>query len=99
MRATTHPVTDPGFITLCIQMAQSTFSDAMPGKAISRTGTPSESVSAVRSPQKPTLLSRLDDWLYRQQVKAREAYLATATDICDLEAKIRHLERGPYYKE
>ena len=99
MRATTHPVTDPGFITLCIQMAQSTFSDVMPGKTTSEAGTPSARGPAIRSAQKPTLLSRLDDWLYRQQVKAREAYLSTATDIFDLEAKIRRLERGLYYKE
>ncbi|MEO8345822.1 MAG: DUF3563 family protein [Betaproteobacteria bacterium] len=99
MRATTHPPSEPGFITLCIQMAQSTFSDVMPSEADSKSNSPPAGAPAGRSAQNPTLFSRLDDCFYRQQLKAREAYLATATDIFDLEARIRHLERGPYFKE
>jgi hypothetical protein len=37
----------------------------------------------------------LSDWLYRQQVKEREAYLAQSTDIFELERRIRHLDRQP----
>jgi len=46
------------------------------------------------------LFERLDDWFWRQQQRAVEAYLAKATDVYDLEARIRALERNaphPYY--
>jgi hypothetical protein len=45
-------------------------------------------------------LERLDHWFWRQQQRAVEAYLAKATDVYDLEARIRALERNvphPYY--
>ena len=61
--------------------------------------------SANRGPAKVLgrprgLLERLDHWFWRQQQRDIEAYLAKATDVCDLEARIRALERGvshPYY--
>lgn len=40
------------------------------------------------------LLARLDRWFWRQAQREREAYLAGAHDICDLEARIRRLERS-----
>jgi hypothetical protein len=46
------------------------------------------------------LLERLDHWFWVQQQREREAYLAKATDVYDLEARIRALERSvphPYY--
>lgn len=89
MRATTHPTIDPGFITLCIKMAQTTFSDVMPPE--------SDAAPASRPHPKPGLLSRLDDWFYRQQLNARESYLAESTDIFDLECRMRDLERRSYY--
>jgi hypothetical protein len=97
MRATTHTATDPGFITLCIQMAQSTFSDVMPSRTDSERTAPNAGGKARVSAKRPSLLSRLDDWFYRQQLHARESYLAQATDIFDLEQRIRYLERRPYY--
>ena len=39
-------------------------------------------------------LGRLDDWFWRQQQRQREAYLAQATDIFDLEERMRRLERS-----
>jgi len=42
-------------------------------------------------------LNAFDNWLYRQQVKQREAYLGESQDIFELEARIRYLERRPYY--
>ena len=38
-------------------------------------------------------LEMLDSWLWRQEVKKREAYLAEAVDLADLEARIRKQER------
>jgi hypothetical protein len=77
---------ESGFINLCIQMAQSTFSDVMPSK------TGDERTKKVRS-----WTSALADWFYRQQVKEREAYLAKSTDIFDLERRLRQLEREPHF--
>ncbi|HEX8012844.1 MAG TPA: DUF3563 family protein [Casimicrobiaceae bacterium] len=42
----------------------------------------------------PSLLERLDRWFWRQQVRDREAYLAGAQDIFELEERMRRLERG-----
>ncbi len=77
---------ESGFINLCIQMAQSTFSDVMPSKT-----------GDVRTKKVRSWTSALADWFYRQQVKEREAYLAKSTDIFDLERRIRQLEREPQF--
>ncbi len=39
------------------------------------------------------LFDRLDHWFWRQEQRRREAYLAQANDIYDLERRMRHLER------
>lgn len=39
-------------------------------------------------------LDRLDNWFWRQRQREREAYLAQATDIFDLEERMRRLERS-----
>ena len=83
--STANPhVTDSGFINLCIQMAQSTFSDVMPSRT-----------TQARTKKVPSWTSMLSDWLYQQQVKEREAYLARSSDIFELERRIRHLDRLP----
>jgi Protein of unknown function (DUF3563) len=86
MRTANPTMTEPGFINLCIQMAQSTFSDVMPSRTLD-----------PRTKKVPSWTSALADWFYRQQVKEREAYLAKSTDIFDLERRIRQLERQPQY--
>jgi len=47
-------------------------------------------------PEEPRrgLLDRLDQWFWRLEQRALEARLATATDIYDLEVRIREIERG-----
>ena len=40
------------------------------------------------------LLDRLDRWFWRQEQKARDAYLAQSRDVFDLERRIAALERG-----
>jgi hypothetical protein len=79
---TVNPTTEPGFINLCIQMAQATFSDVMPSQG-----------AEVRTKKVPSWTSALADWFYRQQVKQREAYLAQSADVFDLERRLRQLER------
>jgi hypothetical protein len=51
---------------------------------------PAKDTSAKRL----TLLQRFDRWLWQQQVREREAYLAQSQDIFELEARIRSLERA-----
>ena len=92
MRVTTPTMTEPGFIALCIQLAQATFSDVMPSKA-----DPKTPAALPRAPKEPDWITALGNWFHRQEVKNREAYLAQSTDIFDLERRIRYLERRPYY--
>jgi len=40
------------------------------------------------------LFANLDRWLWKQHQRETEAWLAQATDVHDLEARIRHLERN-----
>jgi hypothetical protein len=42
----------------------------------------------------PGIFERIDRWFWRQQLREREAYLAGAQDIFELEERIRRLERS-----
>jgi hypothetical protein len=42
-------------------------------------------------------LDAADEWFYRQKLAARERYLAQAHDVFEVEARMRELERRPYY--
>ena len=44
-----------------------------------------------------TLFERFDRWIARMRQRDRERYLAQANDVFELEARIRELERRPYY--
>jgi hypothetical protein len=61
---------------------------------------PAEHPDLVRpaegEPEEPKrgLLDRLDDWFWKLEQRALEARLAEATDIYDLEMRIREIERG-----
>ena len=93
MRAPSPTVNDPGFITLCIQLAQATFAKDMP--ALAGPKIPLKRPGPLTEPRR--FWARIDNWFYRQQLKVREDYLAQSADIFDLERRIRHLERRPYY--
>lgn len=41
-------------------------------------------------------LDRLEHWLWRQEQREIEAYLAKATDIYDLEARLRAIDRNAF---
>jgi len=61
-----------------------------------------KSVAPTRSNDndRPSLMERLDRWLWKQHVRETESYLAGAQDIFDLEERMRRLERsvgGSYY--
>jgi hypothetical protein len=51
--------------------------------------------SGKRAPrERKGWLDRLDDWFSRQRQNAREAYLAQARDVFEVERRIRDLERN-----
>jgi hypothetical protein len=41
-----------------------------------------------------SLFERLDRWMYRLELREREAWLGTSRDIGELEARVRQLERS-----
>jgi len=97
-----HAFTEHGIVGTVIKLAQTTFFDALPANAQMRTPTAPEKLRAVKRLAPEGRLSKwlnaFDNWLYRQQVKQRETYLAQSKDIFELEARLRHLERRSYYQ-
>jgi hypothetical protein len=61
---------------------------------LSRSDATDESVTAHTAPAHRSLLDRLDSWFADQELRSREAFLAQAVDIVDLEQRLRSLERG-----
>jgi len=49
------------------------------------------------APARLPALDRLDQWFWRRRQKVRDEYLAGASDIHDVERRLRELERLPYY--
>lgn len=58
-------------------------------------GTVSIARPAVAPMPKLGFMSRLDRWFWSLEQKRRDAYLAQAVDIVDLEQRMRRLERAP----
>jgi len=50
--------------------------------------------AVAAAPRRTGILDRLDRWFWRQEQKAREAYLAGSADVFELERRIRAMERG-----
>ena len=97
MRYATAIEPDPSFITLCINVAQSTFSDVMPSDDGPKSSAIASRKAAARSGPAKSWTERFSDWMYRQQVAEREAYFAQATDIFDLERRMREYDRRMHY--
>jgi hypothetical protein len=47
-----------------------------------------------KAARSPGFFERIDRWFWRQTMREREAYLAGAQDIFELEERIRRLERS-----
>jgi hypothetical protein len=61
---------------------------------------PRKGVAAKKDAPRPSLMDRLDRWLWRQESREREAHLAGSKDIYELEERMRRMERavgGRYY--
>jgi len=48
-------------------------------------------------PRRGSWLDRIDEWFWQQRLNDREAYLAGARDIAEVEARLRELDRSRYY--
>ena len=96
-----HAFTERSIVGTSVKLAQTTFYDALPAHAEMRTPAAPEKLPAVKRLAREDRLARwlnaFDNWLYQQQVKQREAWLAESQDIFELEARMRYLERRPYY--
>ncbi len=85
----------------CLLLAHATFYDALPSNAEGKAPiAPVDLGPSKRAPARgfaQRLLTALDNAFYRQRLKQREAYLARSSDLCDLERRIRDLERSPAF--
>jgi hypothetical protein len=95
---TYYPFSEHSFIGGCVKLAQATFFDLLPSNLEGRGPTaPLVMPHPKRNPPPEALpnrwLNALGNWFYLQSVKEREAYLAQATDIFDLEARMRSYDR------
>jgi hypothetical protein len=92
---------DVGGLDIFILMARALTPPGMtprPGAYWDRYDAPT--VPAKPSPPKLGWMARLERWFWRQRQRDLEAYLAQATDVHDLETRMRTLERDflhPYY--
>ena len=98
MRTNERPLDNTDIFTLLAQafslrpLGHDAFeSSATP--AYARSSTPSGGVVSA-APARRSWLARIDDWLWKQEQRDIEAYLAQSKDVYDLEARIRELERG-----
>lgn len=74
---------DRGFIASCVTLIHAALDPLAP---VHRT-----------EAKKPGWFDRLEDWLARGRQRELERYLASSADIFELEARMRDLERRPYY--
>lgn len=91
MSPMSHAFNEYSLMGTCIRLAQSTFQQAMPATLPAAIPLAAEPRTSVWQ----RFAEALDDWFYRQQVKEREAYLAQAQDIFDLENRLRQYDRRP----
>jgi Protein of unknown function (DUF3563) len=100
MRAHRLSMTDPAGLGVFPLIAKALMFPARQSDPIEHR--PSDAAPALaKTPVPPRgLLERLEYWFWAQQQRDLEAYLARATDVYDLEARIHAVERNksiPYY--
>jgi hypothetical protein len=101
MTSRTHPFPENSLVGNCIKLAQTTFFDAMPARADLRVPMAPSTLAPAQPETLGQRLARwtenLEDWLYRQQMNDREAWLAQSQDIFEVERRLRDLDRRPYF--
>ena len=100
MKQISGPFPEHTLVGHCIALAHATFYDALPSNVehkppIAPEKLPSKRIGIGAAFQR--FIEALDNWFYRQRLKDREAYLAQATDVYDVERRMRELERNPAY--
>jgi hypothetical protein len=95
MQGARTPIETPDVFAL---MAKAMAMQPLGHDAMELRARPSDPPAAESEEPRRGLLERLDDWLWKHEQREREAYLAASTDIYDLEARIRDLERGVPYR-
>jgi len=56
---------------------------------------PPTSAPQIAAKPRRSLMERLDNWFSDQRTRARERYLAESSDLCELETRMREINR--YY--
>ena len=59
-----------------------------------RSAPSSEVAPADEKPARPGLFERIDHWFWLRNQRSLETHLGKASDVYDLEARIRDIERG-----
>jgi len=93
-------MTDPAGLGLFPLLAKVLTHPARPADAFEPRAESGVSASQSTPVRRRGFLERLDRWFWAQQQRDLEAYLARATDVYDLEARIHAIERNksiPYY--
>ena len=85
MKATSFLMDDPGLTGALTKVTRALVFNPLRGGVRTQPAKPKAPAAG--------LLDRLDHWFWRQEQRQREAYLAQASDIYDLERRMRHLER------
>ncbi len=96
MAANQKPVEDADIFTLMAKALSLQPLGPYPLEAGERLPSPPVNVASLH--QRRGLLERLDHWFWKREQREVEAHLAKSTDIYDLEARIRDLERGVLYR-
>jgi hypothetical protein len=100
MKHNSRPFPENTLVGHCIALAHATFYDALPSNVehkppIAPATLPSKRIGIGAAFAR--FMEALDAWFYRQRMKEREAYLAQAVDVYDVERRMRELERNPAY--
>jgi Protein of unknown function (DUF3563) len=101
MRSHIHPFPENSLVGSCIRLAQTTFFDAMPARADVLLPKAPVALPPAKAEPFGQRLARwtesLEQWLYRQRMKDRDAWLAQSQDVFELERRVRELDRRPYF--
>src|SRR5205085_6985553 len=87
MRAADIPIDQDGALGLCRLLL----------RAAESSNSPTSELPVPAKQRPPTLGERFDRWIAQLRQRDRERYLSQSHDIFDLEARIRALDRRPYY--
>jgi hypothetical protein len=94
------PLTDPAGLGIFPLLAKALTIPARQADAFEHRGVLAAPGSQTTPVRRRGFLERLERWFWAQQQRDLETYLARATDVYDLEARIHAIERNksiPYY--